>query len=116
MSRRVFLSKDKLRVSKPGFDAATAALTDLIFHEGMDPVVPFESGSATIAAGGSATIALTKGYLNPPYVVLKSSLNLTPGPGQYYARFTTGGAQLILYNKWTASMTISYFVFREFAV
>ncbi len=116
MSRRVFLSVDKLRVSKPGFDAATTAVENLIFHEGMLPVAPFESGSATVAAGGSVSISLTRGYVDPPFIVLKSSLNLTPGPGHYYARFTTGGATLVLLNKWTASMVISYFVFRQFAV
>ena len=113
MTKRVFISAGKFRASKPGYNAETAAERNLIFHENMEALVPFESGVSTVSAGSTLSVALTKTYSTPPFVIIRCSQNYLPGNFTFYASFNAGNNSIKLYNKMSQSLTIGWFVFRE---
>ncbi|QWY83579.1 hypothetical protein [Rhizobium phage RHph_X2_26] len=117
MVERLFIGNDagsfKFRVSLPGNAARTAALDKLVIHEGMTALTPYESGTATVAAGASTSVTLSKSYPTPPFVIIRCSANLLPGPRSFFARMEAGGSKITLFNKYSASLTIKFCIFEQ---
>lgn len=102
MSRRVaignFGSNFLFRVSKAGHDAVTGALSEMILHEQLVPIVPVETGTVAVASNSSIKVTLNRTYDYMPFIVLRSQENMSPSPYSYLARLDKGTPTLTVYN------------------
>lgn len=95
VDRIVFDRPNGLRVSKPGYDAKTASVENLVLYSGMDPCIPILQSQATFSGSGTQSFS----FVNPrpdslPFVLLYSSDGTPAYPrwGDYiYGLSTTRG-------------------------
>lgn len=103
----------KLRVSGlSSIDAKTAAITDLTFYETMSPMVPKEKGTLVFGGAGTQNIGLTKSYSYPPFILLKSSIDVVPSYTTIYATIIISSLVITVTNNMGAN-TINWYAFDE---
>lgn len=78
MVQRIIFSTDGVKVSRPGYDAGTAANRYLSMHPGMEPMRPVYSNSATFSGVGSQDFTISNPENVIPFVFLKASTNKGP--------------------------------------
>lgn len=121
MVDRVFIGNHggtfKMRVSKPGHDAKTASVNNLIIHEDMRPLIPVATGTVSIGAGGSGGPAVVTRSLGmtfdfPPKIVLRNNLNTLPSDAlSYYASLDLDTGTLRIMNQASSAMIVRYTIF-----
>jgi len=85
MSTRIILSKDQIRVSKPGYDANSNTLEEFVLHENMNVMAVYLSGSCYLDGKDQRfDVYFPKPIQNLPYVIMTSNDGVAAG------RFTYG--------------------------
>lgn len=131
MAERFFVGEDpsdgvfKFRVSKPGYNARSAAPENLLLYETMIPYTPAIQGtvflqkgietSGTYASPRTVTIDLGRTFSDAPKIILRNNLNYLPAYLSYWCRLNYATGQLRFYNATLADMTIRYCIFAPIA-
>ena len=85
MSTRIILSKDQIRVSKPGYDANSNTQEEFILHENMNVMAVYVIGTCYLDGKDQRfDIYFPKPIQNLPYVIMTSDDGVAAG------RFTYG--------------------------
>lgn len=88
MPTRILIEKERIRVSKPGCDANSNNLEDLIISEAMG-IMPVYLASSCYLTGKDARfwVSFPKPIVNLPYVIMTSDDGI--GAGRYTYGFET---------------------------
>lgn len=70
MVDRIIFNKDGVKVSKPGFNAATTTNVNLCMHPNMEPMIPVYNGSATFTGNGTQTFSFTNTRGDIPVTII----------------------------------------------
>ena len=127
MVERYFVGRDpatgtfKLRVSKPGHEARSAAIENLLLHENMNNLSAAIMGSVSLPAGQQSsgqrvdpsftTLSLGRSYTTMPKIILRCNLDYLPSYFSYFCSLQLNTGQLTLYNRTLTAMTIKYAIF-----
>nr|CAD6411195.1 hypothetical protein REQ54_00847 [Rhizobium sp. Q54] len=115
MTERLFIGNDsgtfKLRVSKPGVAARSAAVEQCLLHEQMQPLTYVAQGYITIGGGGGiGAVSLGMSFSYPPVVILRCASNRLPG-NDYRADLNLSTGVLSIQNNLGYTDTFKYVVF-----
>lgn len=118
MPLRVLIERDKIRVSKPGFDANSSTLEDFVIHENMNVMPVYVTGSCFLTGRDArAYVSFPKPIFNLPYVILTSNDGVAAGRYTYGFEISQDngayrGGQIRNFDG--GSRTITYTILRGF--
>lgn len=117
MAKRIIITPNEVRVSKPGYDASTAGIDGLVFYENMRTMAAVATGEVMVAANSSVTMPLPYSFSDFPYVIVNTTnqYDFGGGPGTYYAemqKFNGVYGAVKIVNVLPAPLVIAYSVCR----
>lgn len=93
MTDRIHFSPAGAYISKPGYNAVTAAVQNHVLYPGMSAMTQVAGGTSTIAGGSRLTLTITNPNGRMPYVILGATDGSAPDRETYCAEtsppFTT---------------------------
>lgn len=118
MPTRILIEKERIRVSKPGCDAYSNNLEDLVISENMG-IMPVYITDSCYLTGRDARfwVSFPKPIVNLPYVIMTSNDGIAAGRHTYgFETSQDGGAYRggTIRNFDGRSRTISYTILRGF--
>ncbi|MER9176300.1 hypothetical protein NKH72_22230 [Mesorhizobium sp. M0955] len=117
MVDRIFLGFDVggqpiFRLTKPGKDISSTDPEDFILTETSETFRPAMQGFVTFTGSGSISVDISSfDFTDPPYILLKDSLDYVPGYYDYFAKLTNDLSSFSITNRRGLARTVDYKVF-----
>ena len=85
MPTRILIEKERIRISKPGYDVYSENLEDFVLHEKMGVMAVYLSSSCTLSGEDARYyFNLPKPILTMPYVIMTSNDGTAAGRSSYF--------------------------------
>lgn len=109
MVDRIIFSSNGVRVSKPGFNANTAADVNMAMYSDMNPCIPLYSNSVTFAGNGTQIFSFsTPDASLPPTVLLRSPQGTQPSKRTFFARVKNPYNKVTIHNVDGKARTVDF--------